>query len=141
MAADPALARGYGIGPEDIAAFAALDADARRAYIETPGGLEAWLANRAAQHIPHTDDDAVRATLDAAYGEPDPADDAMAAALRSAFHRTLDPEPEWRSGRVSSIGSTSVSRAGPSRGIAAPSWSFPTTWPTRALSLRLSCAP
>jgi hypothetical protein len=95
MAADPALARGYGIGPEDIAAFAALDADARRAYIETPGGLEAWLANRAAQHIPHTDDDAVRATLDAAYSEPDPADDAMAAALRSAFRRTLDPEPEW----------------------------------------------
>jgi len=58
--------------------------------VETSGGLEAWLANRAARRIPHTDADAVLATLNIAYGEPDPVDAAMAVALRRAFRRTLD---------------------------------------------------
>lgn len=82
--------RGYEIGPDDLAAFAALDPAARRGYVETSGGLEAWLANRAARRIPHTDADAVLATLNIAYGEPDPVDAAMAVALRRAFRRTLD---------------------------------------------------
>jgi len=84
--------RGYEIGPEDLAEFAALDPEARRGYVETPGGLEAWLANRAARRIPHTDADAVLASLNVAYGEPDPADEAMAVALRRAFRRALDAD-------------------------------------------------
>ncbi len=38
--ADPTRpSRGYEIGPEDLAEFAALDPEARRGYVETPGGL------------------------------------------------------------------------------------------------------